>query len=214
MSQRLTISRSARPKGFTLVETVVALAVLAIGLTGVAAMIGNTLRSGTRARYMNVANVLASEKLDNLNQWPSTEVNGTVVADANVAPGGSLNGPVVCANTDQYCDMVTVNEASGADYETQTAMVPNGAGGYTAQTTTIVHTSSGCVDTPANCGVGAPPTGGSTFTRRWLITWNPTILTSGGTATAAGVRQITVVVTLNDATFSPPVSFQMSMVRP
>jgi type IV pilus modification protein PilV len=201
-----------KPKGFTLVEVLVSLAILAVGLLSVAALIGSTIRLGARSRFENMANVLASEKLDSLNQWPSSELNGAVVADPNIAcPGtcGALAGPAVCAAGDQYCDMVTVNEAGGADYETQTTVV-NGVD----QTTTIVHTNTGCVDTPANCGVANPPGGGSTFTRRWLITWDPTITGAGGNTAANGVRRITVSVTLNDASFKPPVTFQMSMVRP
>ena len=178
-------------------------AVLSVGLLGVAALIGGTLTMGTRARYMNVANVLASEKLDNLNKFPSNS--------ADVAPGGSLTGPATCAAGDIYCDQITVSEAGNADSETQTQVDANGA----LVTTSIVHTSSGCVGTPANCGVAIPAGGGSTFTRRWLITANPTITsTAGVSATATGARRITVLVTLNGQSTKSPVTFQMSMVRP
>lgn len=188
-----------------MLEVLVSIVILSIGLLGVALFISAAIASGARARYMSMANVLASEKLDSLNKWPSSDTS----CDQNVCAGGSLTGPAVCAANDTYCDQITVNEASGVDYETQTQVV-NGAD----QTTTIVHTSSGCVDTPANCGVPTPPAGGSTFTRRWLITSNPTITGNGGTATVTGARRITVVVTLNNQSLRTPVSFQMSMVRP
>ncbi len=42
----------------------VSIGILSIGLLSVAALIGSTMNSGTNARYMNMANVLASEKLD------------------------------------------------------------------------------------------------------------------------------------------------------
>ncbi|MBZ5501511.1 MAG: prepilin-type N-terminal cleavage/methylation domain-containing protein [Acidobacteriia bacterium] len=201
--RRSSSNEKARAKGFTLVEVVVSMAVLSIGLLGVAALISGTLASGTRARYMNIANVLASEKLDNLNKWPSNS--------PDVAPGGSLAGPAVCAAGDLYCDQITVSEAGNADSETQTQIDANGA----LVTNTIVHTSAGCVGTPANCGVAIPAGTGSTFTRRWLITLNPTITSAAGAPmTATGARRITVLVTLNGQSRQSPVTFQMSMVRP
>lgn len=190
-----------------MIEVLVSIVILSIGLLGVALLISTTAASGTRARYMSMANVLASEKLDNLNKWPTSETS----CDQNVCPGGSLTGPAICAAGDTYCDQITVNEATGIDYETQTQMVGSPA---VPVTTTIVHTSAGCVDTPANCGVPAPPAGGSTFTRRWLITADPTVTSSAGTATITGARRITVVVTLNNQAANQGVSFQMSMVRP
>lgn len=208
MSQRQpsTSKRRSKLKGFTLIEVMVSIAILAIGLLALAALISSTMSTGTSARYVNMANVLASEKLDGLNKWPSTDDN---VACAS-ATCGSLTGSATCAAGDQYCDQVTMTESGGADYETQTQMV-----GTTAQTTTIVHTNTGCVDIPANCGVSASAGGGSTFTRRWLITMNPVVnKIGGGSVTVTGSRRITVLVTLNDASVQPPVTFQMSMVRP
>jgi prepilin-type N-terminal cleavage/methylation domain-containing protein len=196
-----------RAEGFTLLEVVVSIAILSVGLMAIALFTSDTLVSGTRARYMNMANVLASDKLDNLNKWPSTDPNVACTS----ATCGSLTGPSACASGDIYCDTVVVSEAGGADYETQTQKIGTPP---TASTTTIVHTKTGCVDTPANCGVGNPPAGGATFTRRWLITPNPTISSAGGATTVTGARRITVLVTLNDTSFKPPVTFQMSMVRP
>lgn len=197
----------ANDGGFTLIETMIAIAILTIGLLGVAAMVTTTASLGTRARYMNMANVLASEKLDGLNKFPATDLN---VACTTIC--GALTGPAVCASNDIYCDQVTVTETGGADYETQTQVV-NGAD----VTTTVVHTNTGCVDTPANCGVAAPAAGaGSTFTRRWMITASPTLSgVTSGSVTIGGARRITVIVTLNNQlTTTTPVTFQMSMVRP
>lgn len=211
MSQQRPFTNKRDPaSGFTLVEVLVSIAVLAIGLLGVAALISSTLATGTQARYMNIANVLASEKLDNLNKWPSYENNGVIASDGNIQPGGSLTGPPTCAAGDTYCDQVTLSETSGANYVTQTQVV-NG----TAVTTTVVHTSAGCVDTPANCGVPNPAGGGTTFTRRWLITLDPTITSAAGSpTTVTGARRITVVVSLVNQSSQFPVMFQMSMVRP
>jgi type IV pilus modification protein PilV len=198
-------SKKQTIRGFSLIEVLVSIVILSIGLLSVAALIGSTMNLGTTARYMSMANTLASEKLDTLNKWPSS--------NANIAPGGSLSGASTCASGDTYCDQVTMNESSGANYETQTQIV-NG----NPVTTTIVQTRTGCVNTPTNCGV-ANPTGGSTFTRRWLITAPVTVTSAGGTiktvgTAASGPRRITVLVILNNQQAGSPVSFQLSMVRP
>ncbi|MGH9717463.1 MAG: type IV pilus modification PilV family protein [Candidatus Acidiferrales bacterium] len=203
MSQQHSFSKKrAASSGFTLIEVIVAIAVLSVGLMGVAMVIGATLATGTKAKYMSMADVLASEKLDDLNKLPAN--------DPNLVPGGALNSNP-CAAGDQYCDQVTVSEASGADYETETEMVGTPPA---AVTTTIVHTNTGCVDTPANCDVADPSGGGSTFTRRWLITANPTVDSSAGSVAITGARRVTVLVTLSGAAGANAVSFQMSMVRP
>ncbi len=209
--QRISTRKRSREDGFTLAEVLVSIVILTVGLLGVAALVSSAVLVGTQAKYMNIANVLASEKLDNLNKWPSfVDSNGNVSSDPNVAPGGSLTGPANCAAGDTYCDQVTVSQITGANYETQTQDV-NGV----PVTTTIVHTSSGCVDTPANCGVPNPTAAGSEFTRRWMITSDPTIVSAGGVAkTVKGGRRITVVVTLVNQGNQRPVKFQMSMVRP
>lgn len=205
MSQRrlLISKKTVSAQGFSLIEVVIAISILSIGLLSVALLVTSTMGSGTRARYMNIANVLASEKLDQLNKLPSR--------DPNMAAGGSLTGSLTCASGDIYCDQVTVAEASGADFETQTQNVAGNA-----VTTTIVHTNAGCVDTPANCGVPTPTSSASTFTRRWLITANPTITSANGasSATITGAKRVTVAVTLDNAPQNAPVAFQMSMVRP
>jgi prepilin-type N-terminal cleavage/methylation domain-containing protein len=207
MSQRKSFIKN-RSCGFTLIEVLVSIAILSVGLIGMAAMVSSTLVFGANAKYMNLANVLVSEKLDNLAKWPST--------DPNVAPGGGLAGAVNCAIGDTYCDQVTVSETSGADYVTQTQVVFDPVTNTSNPvTTTIVHTSAGCVDTPVNCGVPNPNGGGSTFTRRWLITSNPVVTNAAGNpTTVTGARQITVVVSLVNNRVKRPVRFQMSMVRP
>jgi len=207
MSQQLSSTKRGS-RGFTLMEVLISMAVLTVGLIGMAAMVCSTLVFGTNAKYINMANVLASEKLDNLNKWPST--------DLNVAPGGSLVGPSTCAAGDTYCDQVTVSETSGADYITQTQIVFDPVTNTSNPvTTTIVHTSAGCVDTPANCSVPNPTATGSTFTRRWQITSDPVITDANGNpSTVTGARRITVLVSLANNVSKQPVSFQMSMVRP
>jgi len=206
-------ARKACVGGFTLIEVLMSIFILSIGLLSVAALIGGTMNLGTNGRYINMANVLASEKLDSLNKWPSSDPNVACSATC-----GALTGPATCSAGDLYCDQVTMTESAGGNYETQTQVNADG----TTVTTTIVQTNTGCVNTPTNCGVAAPA-GGSTFTRRWMITTPVTVTSSTGTTTTItgpgvspnnGPRRITVVVALNDQSIQPPVSFQMSMVRP
>jgi Tfp pilus assembly protein PilV len=194
-------------------EVLVSIVILTVGLLGMAALVCSTLTFGTGAKYMNMASVLASDKLDGLNKLPSSdpELGGFPL----LAPVGALAGPVNCAVGDAYCDQVTVSETNGANYLTQTQLVTNAAGVTNTVTSTIVHTNTGCVDTPANCGVPNPTTGGSKFTRRWLITPNPVITsTAGANVAVTGARRITVLVTLIDQSAKNTVQFQMSMVRP
>lgn len=53
-------------KGFTLVEVLVALVVMAIGLSGVAMMTSSTIVADTGGRQQVAATTLAQEKLENL----------------------------------------------------------------------------------------------------------------------------------------------------
>jgi Tfp pilus assembly protein PilV len=127
-------------RGFTLVETMVAIAVLIIGLVSVAALIGHTVGSTNTSRYMSMAAMLASEKLEDLNRYPST--------DPNVAVGGSL-----AADTPSFFDNVLVSSDNGSITETY-----NG--------TVITHAANGTT-TNVPPAANAPDT--LTFDRRWVI---------------------------------------------
>jgi hypothetical protein len=52
-----------------------------------------------------------------------------------------------------------------------------------------------------------------TFHRRWIIEAN-TPVAGDSSICLPGTRRVTVLVTLMDLTVQPPVTFQMSMVRP
>ena len=72
-----------RAAGFSILEVLVAITVLVIGLSAMAALVAQTLGGTDRARYMSTATTLASEKLEDLNRWPA--------GDSYVATGGSLS---------------------------------------------------------------------------------------------------------------------------
>jgi hypothetical protein len=52
-----------------------------------------------------------------------------------------------------------------------------------------------------------------TFHRRWIIEAN-TPVAGVSSICMSGTRRVTVLVTLMDQSVKPPVTFQMSMVRP
>lgn len=159
-----------------------------------AALVAQTLGGTERARYMALATTLASEKLEDLNRWPS--------ASTYVAAGGSLTADTPVGGLNYYDD-VDMSNTTGQIAES-TAVT----GGYS----NIVHKASGEVDVTPNSSTsvtGGTGTGTVTFHRRWLIELSPTV----GSVTVTG-RRVTVLVTLSNQSVSPPVSFQMSMIRP
>ena len=130
-----------KQEGFTLIETMVAVVVLCIGLLSVAALMSQMVRGSSTSRYMSSAAMLASEKLEDLNRYASTDP--TVAA----SPVGSLG-----ADTPGYFDLVQISTDNGTMTETY-----NG--------TVVSHKADGTVSNVA------PPVTGATMTydRRWLI---------------------------------------------
>jgi hypothetical protein len=97
-----------------------------------------------------------------------------------------------------YSDAVFISAANGQLQETYQT-----AGGASPQYATLTFSPNG--QTPAVTTTTTAPTVGETFDRRWVIEQNLPV---------TGVRRITVLVTLLDNTVQPPITFQMSMVRP
>jgi len=114
----------------------------------------------------------------------------------------SWNSGTVYVN---YYDTVTLNSATGAMSETYEIL--NGATvkyvtqSFTADGMWHWDTASGYPSSPSTTG----PTVGETFDRRWIIEAN---------TPSTGLYRITVLVTLMNDAITPPVTFQMSTVRP
>lgn len=187
-------------RGFTLLEVLVAIAVLSIGLMATAALISRTLQDTTRARQMNLAAVLASEKLEDLSRWPAADPHVAVPAGGTA---GSLTadltadvvvGPSVTRVN--YYDDISEGLSPGSFSETVSGIEP-GTGAVVYTTTT--HSPDGSVTTSVS---NSSPTE-ITYKRRWLIEADQPV---------PGVRRITVVVTNMDPV--RPIRFQMSTVRP
>jgi Tfp pilus assembly protein PilV len=185
----------------------IALPILMIGLAGMAALVTQTLTGTERGRNMGLAATLVSEKLEDLNRWPTV--------DPDVAAGGSLTSDVTVGTID-YFDDVIFSAASGQVSETTSTK-----SGSTITYVTMTHNANGTMTQTTST---SPPatTGTTAFHRRWLIEMSPVV--NGITLTApsplVGPRRVTVVATISNSnsvsnvTTGQVVSFQMSLVRP
>jgi prepilin-type N-terminal cleavage/methylation domain-containing protein len=185
MEKSLLLRKLARERGFTLIETLVALAVLTVGLMSIAALMGQMVSTSSKSRYMSTAALLASEKLEDLTHYRNTLV------PANLAAGGSL-----AIDAPGYFDNVQISASNGLSSETTSE---------SGVAQTVIHRADGTVSVVAG---NAPPLDpdAQIYDRRWAIQ-------SG--VPVAGMRTITVLVTLqNQPANSAAVSFQVSTVRP
>jgi len=201
----------ASAKGFTVLEVLFSLVVLSVGLVTLSSLAAQTLNGTARSRYMSLAANLASEKLEDLNRWPTSDCNVVVAAGTNGSLTTDATSSVSCGagtSTVYYYDDVDISDATGAVSETTSGVV-----GGTLTYTTTIHRPDGLLNTD---GTGTLPYTTSTsstaagtnavgFHRRWTIEKDQPV---------SGVRRITVLVTLSNGYMSPPVSYQMSMVRP
>lgn len=208
--------RNKRARGFSLIEVMVAIAVLTIGLISVAALATTMLATGKRSKYMALASSLASEKLEDLNRYPASAPQvcvqtgdtseGQIGTDANPAIK-SITCPSGQSSSVPYVDDVDISFGTGNSacpneggcFAEQISSVNNG----TTQYTTIYHSPTGLITTTAASNTASAQT--MTFHRRWLIEADQPV---------AGLRRVTVQVTMTNNTVKPPVSFQMSTVRP
>jgi len=198
--------------GFTLIEVTLASFVLAVGLLSAGLLAGQMMVGSNRSKYMSVASTLASEKLEDLNRWDIDDPQICVPTGSGTVGSltSDINQTTTCpqgasANVSYYDD-VYPNLADGA------STCPDGSAGCFAETVksvaggsttynTTVHSPSGTVQSTSST---TAPTGMS-FHRRWVIEPN---------SPANGVRRVTVLVTLLNTAVRPPVTFQMSIVRP
>ncbi|HMD97406.1 MAG TPA: prepilin-type N-terminal cleavage/methylation domain-containing protein [Terriglobia bacterium] len=200
MSQLL--HKCSADEGFTLLEVLIALSILIAGMAALALVSARMMSGGTESKYMNLAASLTSEKLEDLNRWSTADPQICVPTGSTTV--GSLTSDSVQTTTCSggasasvnYFDDVTLANVNGAVSETVSG---TNAGGTVYTTTT--HAPDGSIQTSTS----PTPPASATFHRRWVIEANSPI---------AGVRRVTVQVTLLDSSVKPPVTFQMSLVRP
>lgn len=197
--------KAAPKRGFTLIETLVAMFILSVGLVTLGSLAAQTLSGTTRTHYAALAADLASEKLEDLGRWPTFDPNiyaaaGTTVGSlssdqsANVTSGGI---PTELVN---YYDDVEISDSQGAISET----VSHVSGGVTTYNTTS-HNPDGTITTSTSVSATTADVGAFSFHRRWTIEMDQPV---------TGLRRITVLVTLENGFVQPPVTVQMTMVRP
>jgi len=202
----------------------VALFVLAVGLVSLAGLTANMENGTERARFMGLAAMLATEKLEDLNRWPSGDPHVNSTAGATV--GSLTTDPLAASVTSSagitdtnivYFDDVVITNNGGSADSGGSGTCANGSGsvGETVSTSagyvTTYHCADGEMPAPVTSASGtAAEVNAISFHRRWTIEQNPTINGS----TVNNVRRITVLVALTNGYMNPPVTFQLSMVRP
>jgi len=219
-------TKAAFDRGFTLLETLVALIVLTMGVVATATVAARSLSTSRQSKFMALASELASEKLEDLNRWdpddpqicvPTGSLSvGSLTQDT---PAQTTTCPGGASATVNYYDNIAMNTVvSGANspcpdttYGCFSEIVSTLSNGSTTYLTTV-HPPSGQIQTLTT---STAPTV-YTFDRRWVIEANPVV--NGVTIT--GARRVTVLVTLLDTSLYQgtstyvPVTFQISIVRP
>jgi hypothetical protein len=192
-----------------MLELAISIAILMVGLVGVASMFGRIWGSTSYSEYMIQASTLASEKLEDLNRYPEGDPNvvvtsGTTAGSLTADTDASVTSNSVTDTVD-YFDEVFMDPSAGSIAETvATGTSPS----YTYTTTT--HNPNGTITTSTSTSLASDTTNAIQFERRWLIEKSPTI----GSTVMTNMRRITVLVTVMNASIQPPVVFQLSVVRP
>ncbi len=108
--------RKEGDSGFALIEVMFAIVILAVGLLGLAALLAQLSGSTTQSRYLGSEVMLASEKLEDLNQLdynnfkaPGVNPPAGQSRKPTLAPGGSLTN----SNDPNYSDQVQISSRSG-----------------------------------------------------------------------------------------------------
>jgi prepilin-type N-terminal cleavage/methylation domain-containing protein len=204
--ETLKLCKGAPARGFSLVETLVAMMILSIGLVALCSLAAQTLVGTSRSEYMSLAADLATEKLEDLSRWPSFDPNvyagpGATVGDlASDQYNAAVTSGGIPAELVNYYDDVEISDSKGAVSETVSQVV---AGVTNWKTTT--HNPDGTITTSTSTTQSTADNGAIGFHRRWTIEMDQPV---------TGLRRVTVLVNLENSYLKAPVKFQMTMVRP
>ncbi|HEY2499321.1 MAG TPA: prepilin-type N-terminal cleavage/methylation domain-containing protein [Candidatus Angelobacter sp.] len=103
----MSIPKKSKQTGFALIEVMFAIVILAFGLLALAALLAQLSGSTTTSRYLGSEVMLASEKLEDLNQLDYKTYKAGATSPL-LAAGGSLT-----ANKAGYFDQVQISSRSG-----------------------------------------------------------------------------------------------------
>jgi prepilin-type N-terminal cleavage/methylation domain-containing protein len=201
----MSLRKHAAGRGFTLIEVLIAVIVFSVGLVTLGSLAALTLNGTAASRYRGMATTFASEKLEDLNRWPTWDPHVCVAAGSTA---GSLTADVQAASvtcngitdTVDYFDDVAISDSSGAVCETVSSL----SAGNPIYTSTC-HTPSGATTTSTSTTANSVDVGAIAFHRRWTIEMDQPI---------TGTKRITVLVTLENGYMNPPITVQESTVRP
>ena len=148
--------------GFSMLEVIIALAILVIGVSALAALSAVMIGRGRQSKYQALAGTLASEKLEDLNRWtgryyiaPGTTVAADYSDPEICVPTGTSVGSLVvspppapvtvtCILTDEDTNSSTTNTETVYYYDqvnvdvTNSSDCPNPTDGCFAETYTAV----------------------------------------------------------------------------
>jgi Tfp pilus assembly protein PilV len=207
MEMSLSHNKTRRASGFSLLEVVIAVFILAFGLLAVAGLMTQMSVSTNTSRSSGMEVLLASEKLEDLN--------ARGLSDPFITPGGNLGADgstqsVTYAGVSYvvpYSDVIQVSSgadaSAGGDIIETTAWTDSGGNPQYTQTT---HSPKGQATVTTTAGTAPTATGDMLiFHRRWLIEKDVPV---------SGVYRVTVWVQLQPALAAAGKPFQTSMVRP
>lgn len=112
-----------KTKGFTLLETMIALVIFSVGLVGLAGLQATALRDNGRSIYRMQANFLAYDVLDRMRANRDEAVNGTYDIGLGPIPTSSL-----CNGTSSNCNQAAVANADRREWKTSLRDLPFGDG--------------------------------------------------------------------------------------
>lgn len=125
---------ASRPRGFSIVEALVALVVLSIGMLGIAALYVESLRAGRSAIYRTQAVNLATDMADRIraNRLAGSDYRLLAGATPPTAPGCAPPTPIVCTRT-----QLAQDDVARWLQAISTALPGTAAGGTPAGTITV-----------------------------------------------------------------------------
>src|SRR4029077_9981234 len=120
--------RKAPARGFTLVETLIAMVILSVGLVALGGLAAQSWNGTPRSGFSALAAHLATEKLEDLSRWPTFDPNvyaasGTTVGSLTSDQSATVTSGGIPAELVNYSDDVEISDSSGAVSETISQVV-------------------------------------------------------------------------------------------